>query len=180
MARIKFNYLTLQSQLSESRFETNNTGLVWGNLQSLHEISLYVSIACSHCGKAVNKLRRLLDIYPDFCFRLIFAVKSDNSNDKSNVITRHLIFLSKILTKNDFFEMLNCWYSMPKKTLEALQKSFPAPSEQSCQAEMDALYQFNLQAKINYAPTILVNGRLLTKLYAYQDLYGIATSLNAE
>ena len=76
--------------------------------------------------------------------------------------------------------MLDVRYSAQNKNLNALQKKYPALTIQDDYAEIEALYQFSQQAKINYTPAILLNGKLLSKLYSYQDLYGIARTLNAE
>jgi len=179
-ARITYNYQTLQSQLSESKYEINNVGFVWGNTQNLPEITLYVSIACSHCGSAVKELRRLTDIYPDFCFRLIFSVKTEDVNHKSNIIVIHLTSLYKKMNKNEFFDALDAWYSMLNKNLEELQKAFPVQDMPNCKADIDALYHFGQRLKISYTPAILINGRLLSSLYSYHDLYGIARTLYAE
>ncbi|WP_187367620.1 vitamin K epoxide reductase family protein [Bacteroides bouchesdurhonensis] len=55
MARIKYNVPIIRSQLSETNYETRNIGLTWGDPQSSHEIILYISVGCSHCGKAVKE-----------------------------------------------------------------------------------------------------------------------------
>ena len=179
-ARIKYDFQTIQCHLSESRYETSHAGFVWGNAQSSQEITLYVSIACSHCGATVKELRKLTDIYPNFSYRLIFAVPSDNFEQKSNIILHHLISLYKIMDDNSFFNMLDAWYTTLNKNLEALQKAFPVPTGQDNTENMTALYQFSQQAKISYTPAIMLNGRILSKLYSYQDLYGIARSFYAE
>ena len=84
------------------------------------------------------------------------------------------------MNKNDFFDMLDTWYAMPKKSLDALQKEFPTTSVQVNREEIEALYQFSQQAKIGYTPAILINGKLSSQLYSYRDLYGISRTLNAE
>ena len=108
-ARIKYDFQTIQCHLSESRNETSHAGFVWGNVQFLQEITLYVSIACSHCGNAVKELQKLADIYANFSYRLMFAVHSDNFEQKSNIIVQHLISLYKIMNDNAFFNMLDAW-----------------------------------------------------------------------
>ena len=178
-ARVKYDYKTIQSQISETQYETNDIGFVWGNSQSSHEITLYVSIACSHCGNAVKEFGRLTEIYPDLCFRLVFAVNTDDFDHKSNIIVRHLISLYKTMNKNEFFDMLDAWYTTLNKKLEALQKAYPATSIQD-NKEMDSLYQFSQQTKIGYTPAIVLGGRLLSQLYSYKDLYGIVRTLYAE
>jgi hypothetical protein len=84
------------------------------------------------------------------------------------------------MDKNVFFAMLDTWYAMPQKTLEALQAAYPVSSAQECKADMDALYQFNRQQQISFTPAILLTGRLLSQLYSYKDLYGIARTFNNE
>lgn len=179
-ARFKYDFRTIQSQLSETHHEINHAGMEWGNSHASHKIMLYVSIACSHCGAAVKEIRRLTEIYPDLSYRIIFAVRTDDFEHKSSVIIRHLFCLYRTMTKNAFFDMLDAWYTTLNKNLEALQKVYPASSTQDYKTEMDALYRFCRQAKINYTPAILINGQLLSQLYSYQDLYGITRALNAE
>lgn len=179
-ARIKYDFKTIQCQLSETRYEINNAGFIWGNMQTSHEITLYVSIACSFCGATVKELGRLTEIYPDLCFRLLFAVNTDDFNHKSNIIIRHFLRLYKTMDTNEFFDMLDAWYGTLNKNLEALQKVYPTPSGHDFKEEMETLYQFSQRSKISYTPAILLNGRLLSQLYSYRDLNGISRTLNAE
>ena len=179
-AKIKYNFRTIQSHLSDTSQPFNKAGLSFSNTKSPHDFGLYVSIGCSHCGRAVKEFRRMIEVYPNFDYRLIFFVNPDDKDDRTNVITRHLLNLYKSLNKNGFFDVLDTWYSMQGKTIEALQKSFPASSAQDCQTEMDALYQFIQQNKISYTPALLLNGRLLSQVYSYKDLFGIARTLNCE
>ena len=179
-AEIKYNIQTLQAQLSETTYTMDKLGFTWGTSISQFDIGLYVSIGCHHCGNAVAELRRIMDIFPDFNYRLIFAVHSDDFDDKSNSIVRHLICLYKAMDRNQFLNVLDRWYKTPLKNHETLQEAFPVSSVQDCQTEMDALHAFNRQSKISYTPAILLNGQLLSRLYSYNDLYGIARAFNAE
>jgi len=181
MAQIKYDLKTIKSQLSESQHETNQIGFVWGNPQASAEIALYVSIACSFCDLAVKELRRLTEIFPAMRFRILFNIMTDKHDDKPNTVVSHFTSLYKTMDKNEFFNMLDSWYAMPEKTLDALQKAFPVVSaSQDNTADINALFQFSQQAKIGYTPAILFDGRLLSPFYSYRDLYGIARALNAE
>jgi len=181
LAQIKYDLKTMRSHLPESQYETNHIGFVWGNSYATYEITLYVSIACSFCDLAVKELRRLTEIFPDMRFRILFAIPTDKHDDKPNKVVNHFISLYKTMGKKEFFDMLDIWYDMTDKTLDALQKVFPiASASQDNRSELNALYQFSQQAKIGYTPAILFNGRLLPPLYSYRDLYGIARALNAE
>ena len=180
-ARIKYSFQTFQNQLGETQYNTENVGFIWGNPQAAHEISLYVSISCSYCDRAIKEMRRLTEIYPNFCYRLIFSVQSDNLEDKPNIVVRHFLNLYKTMNKNGFFDMLDIWYKKLNKNPEAFQIAFPAQRpQQNPTTEMDTIYQFNQQTNINYTPAILLDGRLLSQLYTYMDIYGILRTLYAE
>jgi len=178
--KFKYNYQVMKSQIAESGYTINNIGFTWGNPQSSQEIMLYVSIACSHCGAAIKELRKVSDIYPNFKYRLIFSVKTDDLDNKSNIITCHFLSLYRIMDNGAFFDMLDAWYAKLNKNFDALQKAFPTLSCQDNSEEINALYRFSQQLKISYSPAILINGRLLSKLYSYQDLYGMTRTLFAE
>lgn len=181
IARIKYDSRILQSQLSEEVYKTDCVGFVWGNPRSSHEIVLYASTSCSHCGKAVKELRRLMDIYPDFKYRLIFGVHTDDSNDDLTKISHYFTSHYKSMNQKEFLDMLDSWYALTEKTLEALQKVYPVSSAPcDCKEEMAQLYQFSQQTKVSYVPALFLDGRLLSSLYSYMDLYGIARALNAE
>lgn len=179
-AKIKYSIETIQAQLSEPIYTIDNIGFVWNNSDALHDISLYISTSCQHCEKAVKELRKLTEIYPNFRYQLIFAVSSDNMDAASNVIIRHLIRLYHTKDKDSFFDILDSWYEMSDKHPEALQKAFPITSDQDNKEEIDILFKFHQQAKISYTPAILLNGRLLSQLYSYSDMFGIVKTLNAE
>jgi hypothetical protein len=92
-AKVKYNLLTIQSQLTEKKARIDGLGFAYGNQGASQDIGLYISVSCPHCRKAVNEIKRLTDIYPDFSYRLIFAVSSDDFDDEKNLIVRRLINL---------------------------------------------------------------------------------------
>ena len=180
IAKIKYNKLTIQAQLSKQVLTIDNIGFTFGNLNSSNDIGFYISASCMYCGKAVKELKMLTEIYPDFRYRLIFTVSSDKYDDISNTIIRHFICLYKTMDKNDFLNALVGWYKMPEKNPETFQKAFTVPSTQDCKSEIEALYQFNQQSKIIYTPTILLNGQQLSQIYSYKDISCIARAIYTE
>ena len=106
-AIIKYNILTIQAHLSKSTQQIANIGFIWGNPDSSHEFGLYVSIICSHCTKAIRELRRLTEIYPDFSYRLIFVVNTDNTEEKANMVIHYLINLYKTMKLFPFYHAPN-------------------------------------------------------------------------
>ena len=180
MEKIKYSFRTIQSHLSDTSQSIGKPGLSFGNPASPHDFCLFISASCSHCRKAVKELRRLIEIYPDFSYRLLFSVNSDDFDNKTNAIINRLINLNRTMSKNDFFDMLDTWYSMPEKSMETLQKAYQLASVQDCKVEIDALYHFNRQNIIKYTPAILINEKLLSEVYSHNDLYGIVRAFNAE
>ncbi len=180
VARIKYDSRTLQSQLSEKEYLTSDVGFTWGNSQSTYEVTLYVSKACSHCSKAIKEMKQLTDIYPSIGYRLIFAAHPEMDDDSKHII-RHFISLNRVMDKNDFFIMLDTWYTMPDKNWKTLQQTYPVVPVDDNERELEVLYQFNQQAVLDHTPAILVNGKLLlSEQYSYADLLGITRTLNAE
>jgi len=84
------------------------------------------------------------------------------------------------MIKNDFFDVLDAWYTTLNKNFDALVKAYPAPLGNDCREEMDTFYKFSQKSKIGYTPAILLDRRMLTESYSYQDLHGITRVLNAE
>ena len=179
-AKIKYDILTIKSQLSETVYPIDNLRLTWDTPDASNNISLYVSIGCSHCNKAIKELRRMIEVYPNFSYKLVFMVNSDEFENNTNAIIRQLINLYKTMNRNEFFDMLDIWYKMPEKTLESLQNAFPVSCYYDSTAEIDALHQFYQQSNISYTPAILLNGQIMSKIYSYKDLMGIIRTLNAE
>jgi len=180
MAKVKYNILTIQAQLAEKMAQMDRLGFVFGNQGAPIDVGLYISISCPYCRKAVYEMKRLTDIYPDFSYRLIFTVSSDDFGEENNLIIHHLMNLYKAMDKNVFFDMLDKWFAMPQKSLEVLQATYPVSVVQDFKAEMKTLHQFNRQQKISFTPAILLNRRLLSQMYSYKDLYYITRTFNNE
>jgi len=109
--KFKFSIETIKKHLSEKEFNFNDCGFSWGNTSN--EIALFVSISCTHCGNAVRLLKKTMEIYPDFTYRLIFINETETQS-----IVHHFIKLWKTIQKNEFFKMLDRWYNIPDKTYE--------------------------------------------------------------
>ena len=179
-AQYKYNIENIQSQLSETTETIEDTGFTFGNAESLFEIGLFVSFSCTHCREAIKALHKLTDIYPHFSYRLLFAVDSTDSDDKAYRITKCLFNLYNDQNGHDFFKALDTLYSKSDNEAEDFLKTFPATPINDYKAEIESLYLFTQQVKTGYTPAILLDGRLLSQLYAYNDLYGIARAFNAK
>lgn len=178
ISRIKYDLNTLKAQLLKDKYNTTGIGIAWGNQDSKYEIALYVSIACLHCGKAINELRRTIDIYDNICFRLIFNIKQ-NKDDNDNLIIKHFIQQYHLVDTNIFFDNIEIWYSSSKKNINYMtNRSFSKQCNEKCKLIMSEMLNFNQNHKITHAPAIFINQKLLSQQYTYKDIFGIARSLN--
>ena len=180
IAKIKYDIRIIQNQLSETKYAIENIGLTFGHSESSHTIGLYISASCPHCRAALKEFRRLTEIYPDFYYRLIFSVNSNSFDDKTNVIIFYLMNLYKAMNSDEFFDIMDAWYTKLNKDFEALKKTYPVLSMNDNWQEIDAMFLFSQQSKISSTPTLILNGRIFSQLYTYQDLPGIVRALNSE
>ena len=180
IAKLKYNTSTIRYYLSETTYLIDNLGFIFGNTESSYDIGLYVSIFCPQCRKAIKQFRKLIEIYPNLSYRLIFSINSNDYEDETNIIARQLFNTYNPMKKNDFFNILDTLYSMPLKTLKSLHDVFPVSSVIDRQVEINSLYTFSMNNSINYTPAIFLNKRLLSQLYTYKDLLGIIRAFNAE
>jgi len=61
-----------------------------------------------------------------------------------------------------------------------LRENFPVKDEQNVEQIWNSLCLFNQKEEITYVPAIVLNGKLLSRLYNYQDLFNIVRTLNNE
>ena len=176
ITKIKYDIKVLHSQSSIVADNTDVTGFTWNVTNEIQpEIALYISIYCPHCGKALKEFYRLKNLYPDLGYRLIFAV-DPNMDEASKTVVRYFIEAYQQYDGDQFFEVMNTWYDMPERNIGILQKTFPVNPGDNEQV-ISMLEIFNQQAQINYAPALLVNGKLLSDMYNYKDLISIGRTL---
>ena len=61
-----------------------------------------------------------------------------------------------------------------------MRENFPVKDEQNVEQIWNSLCLFNQKEEITYVPAIVLNGKLLSRLYNYQDLFNIVRTLNNE
>ena len=175
IASLKFNPKVLQS-LANEQYNVRNIGFIWktnNNDNECHNVTLYVSLRCSHCGAAVKQIQRLIDIYPSLNYQLIFAVRPEMDAALKEIID-HFADVYYQHEKDVFFNMLECWYKTRKVDIGLLRQKFPVFNDFRKDNVIKSLYDFNQQVKFDYSPALLLNGKLLPlNIYSYADLFSI-------
>ena len=162
-ARIMFDINTLQAHLSDNRIKTPQCGMHWGNLESHNELTVIVSWRCKYCKELLLELLWLKDIYKNIHYNIVFDIPYDNEDDYKYVSLLYYLYQQddtegfiKILYKED-----------PEKDIY----SFPdIIDKESIRNIIEEQRRFVSNANIEYEPSILINGRLLSDHYSVNDI----------
>ncbi|RYC69717.1 vitamin K epoxide reductase family protein [Spirosoma sordidisoli] len=159
-------FVTLLDAQPVVAMETMPAELVLGNQDAPVTITVVSNPFCVPCADAHAILEKILAIYPDEV-RVIerFAGNTRPEYSDSNRIAQHLIGLSgqPILQ-----EALHSWYTY--KDFELLQAAYPAdPTIDTARAHHQHMAWCD-RTKIEYTPSVFVNGRLLPDLFTINDL----------
>lgn len=178
LARIKYNRETLYSHLSNEKYEIEDLGFTWGDIQSDNEVAIYVSLSCVHCNRAVKELNWLIDTYPKLRYRLILDVNSDNINDYQNRIICQLYYIYHSETKEFFFDTISALYD--KQTEELSANGSSSCQINNVQGIINTTFRFCQNSRISFTPALFINSKLLSNLYAYNNLTGIIQTLSSQ
>ena len=170
-ARIMFDIKTLQAHLSEYRLKTPKCGMHWGNLESNNELTVIVSLKCKYCKELVRKLLWLKDIYKNIHYNIVFDIPYSNEDHYKYV--SYLYFLYEQGDTDGFIEMLDSVDQ--KKHIH----SFPDIIEnETVRNYIEEQRRFVENANVEYLPSILINGRLLSNYYNVNDIIPLVQKLS--
>lgn len=166
-----FDIKTLQAHLSEYRLKTPKCGMHWGNLESNNELTVIVSLKCKYCKELVRKLLWLKDIYKNIHYNIVFDIPYSNEDNYKYV--SYLYFLYEQGDTDGFIEMLDSVDQ--KKHIH----SFPDIIEnETVRNYIEEQRRFVENANVEYLPSILINGRLLSNYYNVNDIIPLVQKLS--
>ncbi len=172
-ASIKFNSITLKSQLSKHALKTPNVGFIWKNSNPYHEIAVYISTSCKHCQKILQQLNFLMEIYTNFNYKIIFDIGFSGTNRDESSILNYFYFIFLNYGKEKFFNVLEMWYNIKSKKLSELIKKTDIPLNSNNELFTTAQIEFCRTIQLDYFPAILIDGQVLSPMYNYKDLKNI-------
>lgn len=124
---------------------------------------------CGPCGKALNELIPLLDIFPDdLQIRIRFTGLEDDMDSDRATLTHHLISYAATHNQDEVKKALTEWFDNMK--LEEWKKRFPVKDSEYGKAMMPAQIKWSRQVKIAYTPTSFCNGKRIPTSLAFNDL----------
>lgn len=176
---LKYKPEILHSLLNATGLQCNLSGCSLSLHSSAHSfcITLYLSLFCSHCGRAVSLLKKAIHDYPDFSYRLIYYTPAEQ---ETREIIRYLLQLHASSPEETFTDILDEWYQAPEKTLNFLQSRFPLAAPPETDQTFQAMLRFNREYPLTHTPTLIINNSIFPENYSAENLPEILYALEAE
>lgn len=170
LKRFKKNFNIFELLLNKSEVTSTNhlQGIQIGNQNAPVLLELFVSPSCGFCYKAYKECTELLEKQKEkIQLKVYFNLNLDNSDNPYLTVAKNIM---QYYQETENTEPLNDWYlnEVPlEKWKQKWEKgNITTETEQIIQEHFEYCTQNNL----NYAPVVLVNGKLLPNEYSINEL----------
>ncbi|MCU0344625.1 MAG: thioredoxin domain-containing protein [Ignavibacterium sp.] len=140
------------------------TSLVFGSRASSIMVTAFLSLQCSHCARALEKIKVILKSDADAAINIIL-ITSDAK------ILNALYHYSRKCMYDEALLLLETWYGMESYSRSKLSESFCIPEADNIS---DVVGNENLELyklfNVTGTPTFFVNGYLLPRQYEIKDI----------
>ncbi|MEI6263804.1 MAG: vitamin K epoxide reductase family protein [Sphingobacteriia bacterium] len=160
----------LQKQPSILAYPTEGLGITIGNPNATKTIVKVCNPFCGPCATAHPELEKIVKENPSIKAQIIFTT-TNNENDRGSKPVKHLL---AIAAKGDEILMENAlddWYLAKEKDYEQFANKYPLNGELQKQTKkIDLMKSWCDKVKIQYTPTIFIDGYELPKNYQLKDV----------
>jgi len=164
-----FNFL-LQKQPSIIAYPTQGLGITIGNPNATKTIVKVCNPYCGPCATAHPELEKIIKDNPSIKAQIIFTT-TNNEKDRGLKPVKHLL---AIAAKGDDLlieHALDDWYLAKEKNYDKFAIKYPINGELQIQAEnIDLMKTWCDKVKIEYTPTIFIDGYKLPRNYQLKDV----------
>lgn len=172
--QLKYNdevfWSLLQKQPSVIEHPTEGLGLTIGNPNAKHTIIKVCNPYCGPCATAHPELEKIIEQNPDVKAQIIFNVSDDERDFRAKPV-RHFLAIAEKGDEHITHKALDDWYLAEQKNYEAFAIKYPMNGELKKQTEkLGKMKQWCDDVKIQYTPTIFINGYELPKTYQIKDV----------
>jgi protein-disulfide isomerase len=143
--------------------------IVLGSQEADNVISMVSNPYCQPCAATHHDLDELLKYNPNLQARVIFAIGTNNDDDRA-VVARHLMALGRMADDQIVTCALNDWYNQKQKNYADWAKTHPVQLDAAIMDVIQKQKDWCELAEITTTPTILLNGYRLPPLYQLKDL----------
>jgi thiol-disulfide isomerase/thioredoxin len=171
--RIKFNteiFETLLRKQKQVTISSDGLGIDIGNPAAKNILIKVCNPYCGPCAKAHLEIEKLLEEIPDLKVKIILA-STNSEDDIRSKPAKHLLAIFEIKDESIVRKALNDWYLADKKNYEEFARKYPLNGEIKRQEErIEAMDRWYKKMKIEYTPTLFINGYQLPQTYTINDL----------
>lgn len=160
-----FDNLLLNSKgISRSN---ENIGLNFVKNGAKNEVLKICNPYCPPCSRAHPVLHKMLT-KGRISLRIIFTSRPDINNDY-NLPSYHFMAL-KEEKPEILLEAIDFWYTLKEKKYELLSNKYPVTSLDKYNHQVEKMFNWCYEEKIDSTPTLFINGKQLPNLYDISDL----------
>ena len=124
---------------------------------------------CGPCGRAINELIPLLDIFPEgLQVRIRFTGHENDTESDRTILSQHLIGYASVHSQEEVKKALVEWYKNMK--LEEWKKFFAAPSSELSKKLLLKQLKWSNKINITHTPTTFCNGKRIPSNLRFSDL----------
>lgn len=142
----------------------NGFGLLFGHTHAAIKITAFLSLNCSHCAKAFEKIKDVLNSEIDVLFNLILVTSNMN-------LLNTLYHLNKQNMNNEALTLLDKWFNIDTYPKNKPSEELCIPEENDVSSDVnDENLKLYKACNVIGTPTFLINGYLLPHQYDIDDL----------
>jgi len=159
--------LDQQKKLTE---EPKGMGITLGNPDARYKIIKVCNPFCSPCARMHKQLEELIKENSSIQLQLIFTA-SNFAGDSRAAPVKHLLAINDQKDSLLISEALDDWYVAKYKDYNAFAAKYPMNGELNKQGiKLYEMHKWCINNKIQFTPTLFINGRQLPINYNIEDL----------
>src|SRR3989339_105458 len=171
---LKFNdqvfWSLLKTQPSIVDHSTSELGITIGNPNAKHTIIKVCNPYCGPCATAHPELEKIIELNHDVKAQIIFTA-TNQENDRGAKPVKHLLAIAEKGNEHITHKALDDWYLAKEKNYDVFANKYPMNAELDKQTDkINQMKDWCEKVKIEYTPTIFIDGFLLPKGYQIKDI----------
>ncbi len=173
LARLKASPQIWEALLAKQKkieAPTDGLGITLGNLHATNTLIKVCNPYCGPCAKAHPEIEKLLEENDNLKVQILFTATNDE-NDRKAPPVKHLLAIAEQQDERLIKHALDDWYLADKKDYDAFAGKYPMNGELKKQdAKVEAMHTWCDDTKIEFTPTIFINGHQLPDVYSISDI----------
>ncbi len=171
--RFKFNaeiFETILRKQKQVTISTDGIGIKLGNPNASNTLIKVCNPYCGPCAQVHPKIDKLLETIPNLNAQIIFTAPNDLNHFAYKPVN-HLMAIAAEHNEQKTMQALDQWYFSKNKDYDNFKYKYPMNGELTKQGDkLEQMEKWCSQMKIEFTPTIFINGYQLPNAYSIEDL----------